>query len=145
MRPSLLRRPLLMALKGRRFKEAWFPGLLMSMRPLPLNEPGFMWILWPLPFGREGRREFTKAASLAVKGSVQLGHPRQPGGEQQSCQRSCPGQRGSECKAGLLLALPVAGYSDNPLMRDFRDEGCLWSVGSPLNFLGGARLPSSAF
>ena len=35
-----------------------------------------MWDSSPSHFGRGGRREFTKAASLPGKGSVQLGHPK---------------------------------------------------------------------
>lgn len=42
-RPALFHRPLLMVLKGRRFKEAQFPGLLMSMSLFLLNELELMW------------------------------------------------------------------------------------------------------
>lgn len=58
----------------------------MSVRPLPLNEPG---AYRDPPLGKEGRQEFTKASGPHGKGGVQLGYPKAAWREQQSWGRSC--------------------------------------------------------
>lgn len=113
------------------------------MVPRPANEheassllmsQGLCGILCPPLFEGKAGESSQKQQVLPSRGACSWATRRQPGGEQQSCQRSCPGQRGSECEAGLLLALPVAGYSDNPLMGDFRLGGLLMVRREPFKF-----------
>lgn len=67
-----------MVLKGRRFKEARFPGLLMSMRLFPLNELELTWDPphHPLPFLKRRQARVHKSCRTSGEGSVKLGHPK---------------------------------------------------------------------